>query len=461
MKKLYQAALVALALLASACSKEPATTTDTREPAAQTQAAASPAGPAIAEVAPAAETAPGLPDGGAEGDADDPSVWLHPTDPARSLIIATGKGAGLRVYDLAGKLVQRIDAVTDGRYNNVDVAYGLRRPDGTLMDVAVASDRGRDGLRVWRIDGDAATPLTDITAADQPQVFPTRRAADGSGEVANPVTDQHSAYGLTLWHDKASGQVHAIVAQRKEARLAQQRLVVREDGTVSHERVRHWDFPYSHRGQDLTVENDDDPALDWQSQFEGLVVDGDRALLFAGQEDVGLWRIDLASGKADDKPFYETRGSAKSPFNNPESRIVRDVEGLALYRGADGKGYLIASSQGDAHGDSQSPDPDGLHDTFAVFERDGDNRYLGSFRIKAANGIDAVQECDGAELVSFPLPGYPQGLLIVQDGYNDDLNNMSGEPGATNFKLVSWEAVVAAFPVPLPVPAGGHDPRAP
>lgn len=418
----------------------------------------------VATVRPALETGPGMPDTAEDGDADDPAVWLHPTDPAKSLVITAVKDAGLRVYDLQGRLVQRIDpapAGADGlagRYNNVDVAYGLALPGGGTMDVAVASDRGRDRIMVWRIDPAAqGVPLTDVTDPEQPQVFPTRRAADGSGEVPNPATDQHSAYGLTTW--KGPDGHRAIVAQRNEARLVEHRLVVNADGTVGHERLRHWDFPYSHRGQDLTIESETDPALDWAAQFEGLAVDQERGMLFAGQEDVGLWRINLTTGKADDKPFYETRGSAKSSFNVEESRVVRDVEGLTLYYGPDGSGYLLASSQGDAHGDEKAPDPSGLDDTFAVFERGGENRYLGSFRIVAADGVDGVQECDGAEVVSFGLPGFPNGLLVVQDGYNDDLNDMSGEPSATNFKYVDWQAVAGSFKEPLMVTPGAWDPR--
>lgn len=431
---------LAILLSLSACGKEAPKTTS------------------LPQVTASAETAPGMPDGDVKGDADDPAFWLHPADPAQSLIISAVKDAGLRVYDLNGKLVQRIDAVADGRYNNVDVAYGIRRPDGSSIDIAVASDRGRDRLMVWAIDpANASAPLTDITDPAQGQVFPTRLGPDGTNEVDNPVADQASAYGLTLWQDKATGDTHAIVAQRNAARLVQQRLVMTADGHIGHERVRHWDFPTSHKGQSLLTENDDDPALDWQPQFEGLVVDTDRSILFAGQEDVGLWRVDLASGKAEDKPFYETRGSVKSPFNNQDSKVVRDVEGLALYRGADGTGYLIASSQGDAHGDVKAPDAAGLDDTFALFERGGDNRYLGSFRIAAGNGIDGVQECDGAELISLPLPGFPAGLLVVQDGYNDDLNGMSGEPEATNFKLVSWDAIAKALD--LKVAAGAWSPR--
>ncbi|MBP7335477.1 phytase [Niveispirillum sp.] len=435
---------LALFLTLAACGKEPAAPVPTAS---------------LALVKPVAETAPGLPDSAAKGDADDPSFWLHPTDPGKSLVITAVKGSGLRVYDLQGKLVQRIDAQPDGRYNNVDVAYGLKRPDGTSIDIAVASDRGRDRLMVWAIDpANPTAPLTDISDPSQGQVFPTRLSPDGKAEIDNPVTDQASAYGLTLWQDKATGEVRAVVAQRNAARLAEQRLVVKPDGTVGHERTRHWDFPTTHKGQNLTTENEDDPALDWQPQFEGLVVDEVTGILFAGQEDVGLWRVNLTTGTADAKPFYETRGSVKSPFNNPDSKVARDVEGLALYRGADGTGYLIASSQGDAHGDVKAPDAAGLDDSFAIFERGGDNRYLGSFKLTANGPIDAGQECDGAELVSIPLPGYPQGLLIVQDGYNDDLNGMSGEPEATNFKYVSWADVIAALPQ-LTVKAGGWAPR--
>lgn len=451
--KAPSAALLTALLLLSACSPEKKAEAPPAPPATST-AQAGPVVVAVAEVAPVLEVAPGQPDDERKGDADDPAFWLNPADPAKSLVIGAVKNAGLRVYDLSGKLVQRLDPIADGRYNNVDVAYGLKRPDGSRIDIAVASDRGGDRLIVWRIDPTApGGPLVDITDLSQGQVFPTRRAPDGSGEVENPVKDQHSAYGLTLWHDKATDTISAIVAQRKEGRLVQQRLVVKQDGTVGHERLRAWDFPYSHKGQDLT-------AKEWSPQFEGMVVDEERSILFAGQEDVGLWRVKLATGVADDKPFYETRGATDSPFNNPDSRVVRDVEGLALYRGADGQGYLVVSSQGSAHGDDPKPDGAGLDDTFAVFERGGDNRYLGSFRIKAANGVDAVQECDGAEIVSFVLPGYPQGLLMVQDGYNDDLNGLSGKPASTNFKFVSWADVVSAFPVPLPVQPGGYDPRA-
>ena len=81
-------------------------------------------------VAAVLETKPSLDD----DDADDPAIWVHPTDPTRSLVVSTLKEGGLDVYDLSGLLVQHVapDAAGSGlvfnsaRYNNVDLIYRFR-----------------------------------------------------------------------------------------------------------------------------------------------------------------------------------------------------------------------------------------------------------------------------------------------------------------------------------------------
>jgi 3-phytase len=35
--------------------------------------------------------------------ADDPAIWVHPVDPALSLVLGTDKKGGLNVFDLEGK----------------------------------------------------------------------------------------------------------------------------------------------------------------------------------------------------------------------------------------------------------------------------------------------------------------------------------------------------------------------
>jgi 3-phytase len=149
---------------------------------------------------------------------------------------------------------------------------------------------------------------------------------------------------------------------------------------------------------------------------------------------------------------------------DPRSKLARDVEGLTIYYAGDGAGYLLASSQGQAHGEPPTLPSPGLDDTFAVFSRASGNRYLGSFSISAhgARGIDAVLECDGADVINVPLPGFGGGLLITQDGYNDDLHGLDGEVNATNLKFTSWRLVAEHFPGgPLKVDPEGYDPRRP
>lgn len=416
----------------------------------------------IAPVRPALET-PGLPDNAFEADGDDPAIWVHPTRPRRSLVVTAVKDGGMRVYDLAGDLVQTIDPVSsdagDGRINNVDVAYGLRLPGGGRIDVAVGTDRALDVIRVYRIHPGAGVPLTEVTAFPTRRAFPRRPRAEGTGLEDNPLDDQNTAYGLALWHDRDARRLIAVVNQRGTARLGAFTLRARGDGQVVVEFERDYLFPAVHDGQDLRIENEDDPRLDWSPQFEGLVVDQRRGILYAGQEDVGIWRVDLKTGRADAAPFYETRGSSKSSFFEPGSVISRDVEGLCIYYGPGRQGYLIASSQGNAHGEAPTPDAP-YDDSFAVFElRFGAPKLLGSFRVRKTAGIDAVQESDGADVISTGLPGFGQGLFVTQDGYNDDF--LTGEPEATNFKYVPWERIARSFDPPLLIAPGAWNPRRP
>lgn len=104
----------------------------------------------------------------------------------------------------------------------------------------------------------------------------------------------------------------------------------------------------------------------------------------------------------------------------------------------DGTGYVLASSQGD--------------DAFAVYEREGDNGYLGSFAV-----TDGVQHSDGSTVVNVPLGRtFPEGLLITHDG---EATPADGDREGTGFKFVRWDAGAGAFPEPLTVDTDSFDPR--
>jgi 3-phytase len=412
----------------------------------------------------------------AMGDMDDPAIWLHPSQSANSLIVAAIKDGGLRVYDLQGKLIQTIapgalnnDSKGKSRYNNVDVVYGFKLSDGSSVDLAIATDRGQDLIRVWKIDpANVTQPLTDITSATPLRLFPAAPTegseADPSKDTALAVSKQNTGYGISHFSDKSSGKHFVLVNQRKQARIQQFELIAEAGSKVNVAAVsgRDWRFPYTWRGQNLREESNLDASRDWSPQFEGMVVDQRNGMLYAGQEDVGIWRIDLKTGKADSKPVYETRGSSretytipasgttpastvKHSFYNPESKISRDLEGLSIYYGPNGTGYLIASSQGGAHGGAPTLVDAPYDNSFAVFTLNGSEVPVikQGFTLKGGpNGnTEGVQECDGADVLAFQLPGYPFGLLVTQDGYNDDLNNLDGVVTQTNLKLTSWEKI--------------------
>lgn len=429
----------------------------------------------------------------ADGDVDDPAIWIHPSDSGKSLIVATAKDGGLRVYDLQGARVQLLspgplvhDPGGKSRYNNVDIIYGFKLDTGQLVDLAAVSDRGQDVVRFFQIDVNrAGGPLVDITADLPRRVFPTYpkegSEQDAMADESVEVSKQRSVYGLAHYSDPMSGLHYVLVNQRKEARIVQLQLVNEAGGKVNTKTVagRDWRFAYRFKGQDLREENEQDASRDFSPQFEGMVVDQRNGLLYAGQESVGIWRVELRSGRPDDAPFYETRGSGvehymtvpapggqpmqvRHSFFNADSRIARDVEGLTIYYGQQGRGYLIASSQGKAHGEAPTLAVPPYDDSFVVFALSGAKRpsLVGGFRIggNSQRKIDAVQECDGAEALAVALPGFPMGVFISQDGYDNDVNALGGVPKKTNLKLTSFADIASKLELEV---SAKFDPRHP
>ncbi|MEW1927334.1 phytase [Streptomyces sp. NPDC088360] len=399
---------------------------------------------ALPAVQPRAET-PALHDdaAGGDADADDPAIWRNSADPDRSLVVATAKQGGLRVYDLAAREVQSVPAPAapgpddaPGRFNNVDLVHGLRLPSGRA-DLAVTSDRGSDRLRVYRIDRDrSGGPLTDVTDPSAAPVFSSSQ---------EEINEQRTAYGLATWTDPASGRSYAVVSQRERTRVALLELTPKSDGTVGYRKVRTLDLP-----ADFRLPN----GTSWSPcgepgelpQVEGMVVDPANGTLYAGQEDVGIWRLraDL-TGKPQlvDKvreygvpgtydPATEECTAGTDPGYGGK-RLKADVEGLTLLDEGDGSGdgYLLASSQGD--------------NTFAAYDREvsDQNEYEGGFRVTAASSVlDGSEECDGAAVLNEPLGDrYPNGLLVVQDGHDAPGD---AERPSTDFKFVDLGDVLDA-----------------
>ncbi|AFZ44822.1 phytase [Halothece sp. PCC 7418] len=132
--------------------------------------------------------------------------------------------------------------------------------------------------------------------------------------------------------------------------------------------------------------------------------------------------------------------------------LIPNLEGLDIYYGADGTGYLVANSQGDS--------------SYAVFSREGSNEYLGSFAVGDNGDIDQVNESDGLDITNVNLgSAFPEGLVVFQDGVNDPQNPVPDEEelenNSTNFKFVPWDDIANRFDNPLDIDPTSFDPRNP
>ncbi|MFC0114906.1 phytase [Kibdelosporangium aridum] len=351
---------------------------------------------------------------GGNADADDPAIWVNERDPGRSIVVATAKEGGLYSYRLDGTQIKHVPAPArpgpehaPGRFNNVDI----------VGDLAIVSDRGRDHIRFYQVNG-----LVDVTAPDVPFVFNSSQSE---------VDEQKTAYGLAAWYSPSDRATYVLVSRRSTTQVALLK-VLPQGGKYSYRVVRTLDLP-----AEFTLPNGtkwqpcDEPGV--LPQVEGMVVDYRTGTLYAGQEDIGIWRMpaNLASEPVlIDKVrefgvpgTYDPETEECTPGADPGfggKHISADVEGLTIHYG---RNLLLASSQGD--------------NTFAAYDLPG--KYKTSFQIKL--GDDLVQESDGAAVIGTGLGHrFPHGLLAVQDGDN------AGEPReSTNFKFVRWDLVAQAI----------------
>jgi 3-phytase len=284
--------------------------------------------------------------------ADDSAIWVNPSDPARSAVIADNKDpatGGIAVFDLAGKLLQFRQ---DGQIGNVDLRQGVAL-GGRGVVLVGANNRTTNTIGFWALDP-ATRQLTPVTARAISTLAPN--------------------YGFCMYKSPHSDKVYAFVTQADGGHLEQYELFD-NGGRVDARRVR---------------------ALDVGSQSEGCVADDQLGHLYVGEEEVGIWKYGAEP----------TAGATRTQVDRVGGgHLVADVEGLTLAFGANGTGYLLASSQGDS--------------TIAVYERTGGNAFVKRFRIAGSGGVDAVSDTDGLDVTSANAgPGFAHGLLVAHDAAN-------------------------------------------
>jgi myo-inositol-hexaphosphate 3-phosphohydrolase len=308
--------------------------------------------PPIAAVTADAETVPATHSGDA---ADDPAIWVHPANPASSLLIGNDKLGALEVYKIDGSFQQRRTTATSF-WGNVDVRQQVA-VGGRTLDVVAAYNAG---LRLYTVD------LATLTL---------RPVTDGSG-----VYPTNSGEGLCLYNSSLTGDVTAFVITRPgQAR------------------------------QFLLTDNDADGLLEASlmrefavgSEAEGCVADDEAALVYIAEEDVGLWRYGA-------EPTASTARVLVDKVQ-PDGNLAADVEGVTLVdTGGDG-GYLLVSAQ-----NTDNP----TQSYFVRYDRET-NAFAGAFRIVNGTAADGCTRTDGVTATATSLGAkYPNGVFVCQDDNN-------------------------------------------
>lgn len=223
--------------------------------------------------------------------ADDPAIWIHPTDPALSTIIGTDKLGALEVYDLAGNRLQSIPKAM----NNVDVRYNFPL-GGERIDLVAAYNKTDKGLAAYRVNPQTRL-LEDVVA-------PNIKVRGG---------------GTALYHSPVSGKYYYF--SNVANILRQYELFDNGSGKVTAKLVRTVTFG------------------SFVDKTESVVADDVLGQLYVSEEAVAIWKL---SAEPDG-------GAAKTMIDQSIANgghLQLDVEGLAIYYKSDGTGYLIASSQG-------------------------------------------------------------------------------------------------------------------
>ena len=287
--------------------------------------------------------------------ADDPAIWIHPTDPSRSLFFLSDKDAGIFVYSVTGTQLQHVDFGT--ALNNIDAQTGFKLGAQTI-DIVSGNLRNVGKLAVLKIN-----PDYDCSSTGNCSLPPLTVLADGNSSN-NSISS--NSYGFTLYRRPSDGSVYVFEKPASNAPIKQY-LIDGSSGQIVVTPVR-------------TI---NDVAM---GQSEGFVADDELGYVYFAEEAQGIHKYN-----ADPDNSVLTRLS----FFASGDGTASDREGLCLYSCNDGAGYLVLSSQGNS--------------TFKVYERQGDNAFVKTFIAAQSTGTDGLDICSSA------IPGFPNGFIIIHD----------------------------------------------
>lgn len=289
---------------------------------------------------------------------EDAAIWIHPTDPEKSLLIIANKTRGMELHDFNGTLLQYYN---DGKdLAGVDVLYDFPSA-GKKIDLVIAASpsvTATGGVRVWQIDP-IKCRIAEVTA----------------GGII-PVLDGAEPLGLTAYHSRKNGAAYFFVSN-EEGVIEQFQLAASDEGKISARRVRQIKLP---------------------GKVKAGVADDETGLIYFALEKEGVYKFNA-------EPDAPATGELIIRAN--EHGIVPDLAGITLYSASNGRGYLVLVSQG----------PRGTFSTLGLFQRQPPHDYVLTIDPKPG-ALGGIYRSSGITVTNRPTSAFPRGMLAAKNRLN-------------------------------------------
>lgn len=298
-------------------------------------------------------------------DSDDPAFWINKQDLSNSLVIGTDKGGdngdgALYVFNLQGKIVENKTVHGLKRPNNVDIAYDMPLGNETV-DVAVCTERNGNTLRVFRVPEMEPIDQGGIPVFEAPMGIALYTAPDGA--LYAIISRKAGPSGSYLWQYRLDGSKGYVTG-----------TVVRKFGTFT-----------------------------GNSEIESVAVDNELGYLYYSNEGVGV------------RKYYAHPDSSNTELALfGEGDFMEDAEGISIFRGDQGKGYILVSDQ--------------QANRFQVYPREGTGQGPHHHPLLKTVYTSTISS-DGSDVTSVALPAFPHGLFVAM---SDD----------KTFQFYRWEDMI-------------------
>ena len=276
-------------------------------------------------------------------DQDDMCVWLHPDDNSLSTIIASDKSADkIFVYDLNGVVLQTID-ISGYQPGNIDIRYNFSLA-GQPEAIVGFNRRNGSTLVFYKVNS-------------------STRQLSFAGSFSSG-----SNYGFCLYKSPVTQKYYAFSSSESSDIIQYEISDSNNDGMIEGTFVRQLD--------------------NGSGETEGMVADDETGILYAANEDAGIYKYDA-------EPNGSLTGLLIAPVGT--NGLTDDVEGLTIVYAENGDGYLIASSQGS--------------NNFKVYYRQSPHPFVKTIQVTGVGNTDGID----ATIINLG-PSFPSGIFLIHDG---------------------------------------------